>query len=76
MDSRRQLAGHFGPRLVGLYLFGSLAAGDFYAGRSDLDLFAVLDDEVTDAEIDALREMHERFEADATGWDPSPCLVK
>ena len=59
---------HFGRRLAGLYLFGSLAAGDFYPGRSDLDLFAVLDDEVTDAEIDALREMHERFETGRTDW--------
>jgi hypothetical protein len=33
-----------GPDLVGLYLFGSLATGDYEAGVSDLDLLAVLSD--------------------------------
>ena len=32
-----------GRRLLGLYLFGSLAAGDFVDGKSDLDLWAVVD---------------------------------
>jgi predicted nucleotidyltransferase len=32
---------HFGSDLLGLYLFGSLAAGAFYPGKSDLDLMAI-----------------------------------
>ena len=64
----RVIDAHFGRRLLGLFLFGSLAAGDFYPGRSDLDLFAVLDEEVTDAEIETLREMHERFETGRPAW--------
>ena len=34
--------GHFGSGLLGLYLFGSLAAGAFYPGKSDLDLMAIV----------------------------------
>src|SRR5215218_1694824 len=47
---------HFGRRLAGLYLFGSLAAGGFHQGRSDLDLIAVLDSGVAEGpDLDALR---------------------
>ena len=34
--------GHLGSGLLGLYLFGSLAGGGFYAGKSDLDVMAVV----------------------------------
>ena len=34
--------GHLGSGLLGLYLFGSLAAGGFYPGKSDLDLMAIV----------------------------------
>ena len=37
---------HFRSDLLGLYLFGSLAAGGFYAGKSDLDLMAIIAGEV------------------------------
>lgn len=54
---------HFGARLMGLYLFGSLAAGDFYPGRSDLDLIAVLASDMSESgDLPALRRLHERFE--------------
>ena len=33
---------HWGSDLLGLYLFGSLAGGGFYAGKSDLDVMAVV----------------------------------
>jgi hypothetical protein len=59
---------HFGRRLIGLYLFGSLAAGAFHQGRSDLDLFAVLDSEVGDDEVDALRAVHADFEGARPEW--------
>jgi predicted nucleotidyltransferase len=60
---------HFGDRLVGLYLFGSLAAGGFYPGRSDLDLFAVLESEVADdTDLEALRAVHGQFEAAHPAW--------
>lgn len=60
---------HFGRRLLGLYLFGSLAAAGFYPGRSDLDLVAVLDTEVADGpDLDSLRTLHEAFEAARPEW--------
>jgi predicted nucleotidyltransferase len=34
----------YGPRLKAVYLYGSAARGDYRAGRSDIDLLAVLDD--------------------------------
>lgn len=54
--------------LVGLYLFGSLATGDFYEGRSDLDLIAVVSSAVDERGLDRLRAMHHEFEATRSGW--------
>jgi hypothetical protein len=55
----RLLADHLGDRLLGLYLFGSLAAGGFYPGKSDVDLFAVLDAEVDG--LGTLEALHAGF---------------
>lgn len=54
--------------LLGLYLFGSLATGDFYEGRSDLDLIAVVASAVDDSRLNDLRIMHEEFEAARPEW--------
>jgi predicted nucleotidyltransferase len=60
---------HLGRRLLGLYVFGSLAAGGFHEGRSDLDLVAVLDSDVADgADLDSLRALHDAFEAARPEW--------
>jgi hypothetical protein len=64
-----QLQALFGGRLLGLYLFGSLAAGGFYPGKSDIDLIAVLDSGVAEGDdLDSLRGLHERFEAEHPEW--------
>jgi hypothetical protein len=60
------LSRHFGDRLLGLYLFGSLASGGFVPGKSDLDLFAVLEGDVPD--IEPLRALHAGFVADRRAW--------
>ncbi len=60
------LSRHFGDRLLGLYLFGSLASGGFVSGRSDLDLIAVLEGDVP--EIESLRALHAGFVADRPEW--------
>jgi hypothetical protein len=44
--------------LVGLYLRGSLATGDFRIESSDVDLIAVTEREVSDAEFARLVELH------------------
>jgi hypothetical protein len=45
-----------------LILHGSLAAGGFRPGRSDIDLLAVVDDGLADAQIDALIRLVRRAE--------------
>lgn len=50
-------------RLVGLYLRGSLAQGDFDPASSDIDFLAVTDDDLPAALIDRLAEMHATLSA-------------
>lgn len=60
---------HFGNNLHGLYLFGSLPAGAFRPGKSDLDLAAVLGTDVQDGEeLDALTELHAGFVTEHPDW--------
>jgi hypothetical protein len=55
---RDAIADAAGSSLVGLYVYGSLATGDFEPAVSDIDLIAVLTDVPDDALIARLREMH------------------
>lgn len=57
-----------GDQLVGLYLGGSLALGDFDHQRSDIDFVAVTAGELSPERIDALREMHSRLRSTGTKW--------
>jgi predicted nucleotidyltransferase len=58
-----------GSNLLGLYLFGSLASGAFYPGKSDLDLIAVVDTAVEEGEqLEALRRMHDSFVSERPEW--------
>src|SRR5947208_1070403 len=50
-----------GDNLVGFYLRGSIATGDFDPDMSDLDFFAVTERPVTDAEFHGLAMLHERL---------------
>ena len=56
------------PVLLGLYLYGSLATGDFTPGVSDVDLLAVTDGPVTKEVIARLRIMHAEIEARFPHW--------
>jgi hypothetical protein len=47
--------------LVALWAHGSLAAGDYQPGRSDLDLIAVVDAEVTKPQTQQLERVHQRL---------------
>jgi hypothetical protein len=63
------LTRHFGADLRALYLFGSLSAGGFRPGKSDVDLFAVLRSEVRDGEpLEALRSLHDEFASRHPEW--------
>jgi predicted nucleotidyltransferase len=58
-----------GSDLLGLYLFGSLAGGGFYPGKSDLDVLAVVTAEVEEGQqLEGLRVMHEAFVAERPAW--------
>ncbi len=60
---------HLGPDLLGLYVFGSLAAGGFYPGKSDLDLMAVVAAEIEEGQqLDALRGLHDAFVSERPAW--------
>jgi predicted nucleotidyltransferase len=59
----------FQEGLVGLYLHGSLTAGDFDPESSDIDLLAATSTDITDTEFDALRTMHLEFARDNPGWE-------
>ncbi len=49
----------FGERLIGMYLYGSLVRGDFDPDISDLDTMASVTGAVTEADVTALRRMHD-----------------
>jgi predicted nucleotidyltransferase len=57
-----------GLDLVGLYLFGSLATGDFEPGVSDVDTVAVLREDPTDAQLKALRQLHREIDEEMLPW--------
>ena len=58
------LENHF----VGLYLYGSLASGDFDPERSDIDFVVVTADALPDEIISALEAMHARVTAGGLKW--------
>ena len=59
-----------GDCFVGMYLYGSLASGDFDLQRSDIDFVVVTDNDLTNATISALGEMHARIFASDLEWAP------
>jgi hypothetical protein len=58
-----------GRSLVGLYLHGSLATGDFEPDVSDIDLIAVLTDVPDASLVSQLRETHAWLAEDHRAWD-------
>ncbi|MGW3858398.1 aminoglycoside adenylyltransferase domain-containing protein [Micromonospora arida] len=65
-DLREAWSPALAGRLLGLYLHGSLVAGDFAADRSDLDLLAVLDGDPDEGLLAVLAGLH----ADLDGRHP------
>lgn len=57
-----------GERFVGLYLYGSLASGDFNPARSDIDFVVVTEAELPDEAIRTLEAMHNRLWATGGKW--------
>jgi hypothetical protein len=66
---RDTIADELGDRLIGLYLYGSLATGAFEPDVSDIDLIAVLTDEPDDMAAVTLAEMHALMTRADPAWD-------
>ena len=57
-----------GDAFVGLYLYGSLASGDFDPHRSDIDFVFATNDVLPDETIQQLATLHERLAASGLKW--------
>ena len=57
-----------GPRFVGLYLYGSLATGDFDPRRSDIDFLVVTAGDLPPALFPTLAQMHAGLAASGVKW--------
>ena len=57
-----------GDHFVGMYLYGSLASGDFDPHRSDIDFVVVTDGDLPEERIAALETMHTRIAASGLKW--------
>ena len=57
-----------GPEIVGLYLSGSLAYGDFVETRSDIDLQSVVRSPLTRDELRSIEDLHKRIEIRFPQW--------
>jgi hypothetical protein len=57
-----------GGQFVGMYLYGSLALGDFDPGTSDIDFIVVTKTEISDDLYAALEEMHVQFNTGGSAW--------
>lgn len=57
-----------GSKLVALYITGSLSYGDFDYGSSDIDFLAVLTQELSDNELQSVKEMHDSIGRQVPYW--------
>lgn len=59
---------HLRSQLVGLYVHGSLASGDFHPLRSDIDFLIVTEGEIPLQKVTELARMHVRLAAEGSKW--------
>jgi hypothetical protein len=57
-----------GSQFEGMYLYGSLALGDFDLVSSDIDFIVVTQNEISDELYAAIEEMHEQFDQSGSAW--------
>ncbi len=63
-----RMRGVLGAKLVGLYLYGSLASGDFDPASSDVDFAAATTVRLDDAKLVELAAIHEEIAATVGTW--------
>ena len=66
-DLRARITAILGDHVIGMYLDGSLALGDF-DDASDIDFIVLTDHEIRDTEFEALHEMHAQITAGPSRW--------
>lgn len=57
-----------GSRFIGMYVVGSLSLGDFNLDTSDIDFIVLIDGDIEDSLVNALRDMHADFAASDSSW--------
>lgn len=57
-----------GDRFTGMYLYGSLALGDFDPGRSDIDFLIVTRESLPDNFVSKIKNMHENLIKNGNEW--------
>jgi hypothetical protein len=63
-----QVQAVLGERFTGLYLYGSLASGDFVPARSDIDFVVVTAGDLPGETVSALESLHARLWAGGSKW--------
>jgi len=67
-DLVADLENALGQNLIGIYLYGSLATGDFVDGLSDIDLLMILKNHVDEKQLRSLTALHDEFNAKHASW--------
>ncbi len=67
-DFQRQIAAILGSQMISMYIYGSLALGDFDPATSDLDFIVITDGGISVERFAALQTMHARFTASDSAW--------
>ena len=65
LDKARAVLGDY---FIGMYLYGSLASGDFEPGRSDIDFLVVTSKELPGNIVAGLKSMHTRLYKCGMEW--------
>ena len=65
----QRIQASMGDRLKGLYIFGSLVAGDFDVKTSDIDLLAIVEADIDSTTLMALKEMHDEIIRSYPDWE-------
>ena len=68
LDLKARIQNLLGRQFVGLYLYGSLALGDFDPQSSDIDFIVVTRTELSAERVSGLRAMHEEFDRSGSPW--------
>jgi hypothetical protein len=63
-----EVRGALGAQFAGMYLYGSLASGDFDSATSDVDFLVVTAGPLSESAIASLAAMHARIGASGTKW--------